>query len=304
DQFGVEAFGMTGPDIDAEVILLSARLWRELGISDHVRLEINNIGSAEDRRHYGDALKTFLQSRAAELDEDSRRRLDSNPLRILDSKHPGTREILQQAPVLADYTNPQSQTHYQQLKTLLSASGISFQENRQLVRGLDYYNNSVFEWITDALGAQGTVCAGGRYDGLVAQLGGKPTPAVGFASGKERLVLLLEELKLLPAEALTGVDLFIAVLDDDLEPKAVQIAETLRNALPHLKLQLNCGGGKYSSQMKKAFNSGARLAVILEAGGEPGSAERVKLRHLDDSAEPLTVPLDELEAQVRKQLGF
>lgn len=304
DQFGIEAFGMTGPDIDAEVILLSARLWRELGINEHVRLEINNIGSAEDRRRFGEALKLFLQSHAADLDEDSRRRLDSNPLRILDSKHPGTREILQAAPVLADYMNPQSETHYQELKSLLSVQGVGFQENSQLVRGLDYYNNTVFEWITDALGAQGTVCAGGRYDGLVAQLGGKSTPAVGFASGKERLVLLLEELNLVPTGAQAGVDLFIAILDDSLVPQGIQLAESLRNALPQLKLQLNCGGGKYSSQMKKAFNCGARLAVILESGGEPGAADRVKLRHLDDSADPLSVPLNELAAQVRQQLGF
>lgn len=303
EQFGVEAFGMAGPDIDAEVILLAARLFQALRLSQQVRLEINNIGSAADRCRYGAELKAFLEQHAAALDEDSQRRLHSNPLRILDSKHPGTREILQRAPVLGEFLNADSQAHYEQLKQLLTEAGVAYVENPRLVRGLDYYNNCVFEWITDALGAQGTVCAGGRYDGLVAQLGGRPTPAVGFASGKERLVLLLEELNLVPSAARGGVDLYLAVLADSLAGEAMQLAEQLRTAMPALRLQLNCGGGKYNSQMKKAFHAGARLALILEPAAEPGAGIRVKLRRLEDSAEAIQVAVSDLPAQIGRMLS-
>ena len=302
DQFGVEAFGMAGPDIDAEVIQLSARLWQTLGIAGSLRLEINNIGSAEDRQRYGQALVAFLQSRAQELDEDSQRRLGSNPLRILDSKDPATREILQQAPLLAEFVSAASNEHYLALQALLRSCGVAFQENPRLVRGLDYYNNTVFEWVTDTLGAQGTVCAGGRYDGLVAQLGGKPTPAVGFASGKERLVLMLQELRCIPASAQRSVDIYL-VMDEGLQAQALSLAETLRQGLPTLKIMTHCGGGKTASQIKKAFNSGARLALILEGGGEPGRIGRVKLRQLDDSAAVSEVDPDKLVETLRQQLG-
>jgi histidyl-tRNA synthetase len=300
-QFGIEAFGMTGPDIDAEVILLSARLWEMLGIADAVTLELNNIGSAADRRNFGGALVSYLLEHLESLDDDSRRRLDSNPLRILDSKHPGTREVLTDAPVLADYLNPDSVERYQHLKALLTAAGVEWVENPQLVRGLDYYNDAVFEWTTRALGAQGTVCAGGRYDTLVAQVGGRPTPAVGFAMGEERLVLLLEELKVVPGEARGGVDLYLAVVGDALTGQALQLAESLRDQMPGLNLQVNCGGGKYNSQLKKAFNSGARVAIVLEhEPGQVAPVSEVKLRKLDDSALSVNVALPELIEKVKE----
>lgn len=302
-QFGIEAFGMTGPDIDAEVILLSAHLWRELGLTEVVTLELNNIGSAEDRKKFGACLADCLRQHAAQLDEDSRRRLDSNPLRILDSKVPDTQALLADAPVLAEFLNQESVEHYQQLKALLGDAGVPYVENPRLVRGLDYYNNAVFEWTTDALGAQGTVCAGGRYDTLVQQLGGRPTPAVGFAMGEERLVLLLEQLAAVPAQYQRGVDAYLAVIGDELLGQALQLAETLRKDLPWLSLQVNCGGGKYNSQMKKAFNSGARIAIVLEPEqGDEGSLNSVRIRSLDDSAQAERIPLEALAGQLQNKL--
>jgi len=290
-QIGVEAYGMAGPDIDAEVILLCARLWQELGLSTHVRLEINNIGTSADRKAYGAALVTYLRSHEAALDEDSRRRLGSNPLRILDSKVPSTQVILEDAPVLADFTSAETREHFDALQALLSAAGVAFTVNPRLVRGLDYYNNMVFEWITSALGAQGTVCAGGRYDGLVAQLGGRGTPAVGFAMGVERLVLLLQESGALPASLNQQLDLYIAVADG-LGGQAMVLAETLRDRLPGLRVQLNCGGGKISNQLKRAFNIGATRALVLETG-EDGLVQ-ARLRHLHDDSAPQLLRCDEV----------
>ncbi|MBT8147204.1 MAG: histidine--tRNA ligase [Gammaproteobacteria bacterium] len=302
-QFGIEAFGMAGPDIDAEVIMLSAMLWQELGVSEAVTLEINNIGSADDRKEFGAALVDYLQEHVESLDADSRRRLNSNPLRILDSKDRNTQAVLANAPVLSDFLNPTSIDHYEGLKELLRDSGIGYVENPRLVRGLDYYNNSVFEWTTDALGAQGTVCAGGRYDNLVQQLGGKPTPAVGFAIGEERLVLLLQELEVIPTEALSGVDVYLAVVGAELTGQGMQLAETLRRQFPKLRLQVNCGGGKYNSQMKKAFNSGARFAIVLELErGQSAPAESVKVRSMDDSAQSVSVALGELVDELGKMV--
>ncbi len=304
-QFGIEAFGMQGPDIDAEVILLSASLWQELGFADSVTLELNNIGSAADRRVFGAALAEFLSSHRDKLDADSRRRLESNPLRILDSKVPETQALLAAAPVLADFLNAESVEHYSELKELLRAGGIVFKENPRLVRGLDYYNNAVFEWTTTALGTQGTVCAGGRYDSLIEQLGGKPTAAVGFAIGEERLVLLLDELGLVPPEARGGVDVYLAVVGDTLTSQALALAESLRAKLPEVKLLVNCGGGKYNSQMKKAFNSGARAAIVLELEkGESGPAREARVRFLDDSAESESVSLELLPGWLREKLTF
>ncbi len=303
-QIGVETYGMAGPDIDAEVILLSARLWRELGLSDHVRLEINNIGTAQDRRAFGDALITFLQQHEKALDEDSRRRLQSNPLRILDSKVPSTQALLLEAPRLADFVSEETRQHYGSLKGLLDANEVTYIENPRLVRGLDYYNNMVFEWITDALGAQGTVCAGGRYDGLVAQLGGKTTPAVGFAMGVERLVLLVQEVGNFPAEAAQMVDVFV-VVGEEMETSALVLAELLREQLPEIRIQLNCGGGKVSNQMKKAYNSGARLALILDGrdSAQVKVAEQpllqVRLRHLGDESVNQMVAVAELPTTLR-----
>jgi len=290
-QIGVEAYGMAGPDIDAEVILLCARLWKELGLAAHVRLEINNIGTSQDRREYGDALIAYLRSHESALDEDSRRRLGSNPLRILDSKVPSTQAILVNAPVLADYTSQETRTHFDSLQSSLRDAGVSFTVNPRLVRGLDYYNNMVFEWITESLGAQGTVCAGGRYDGLVAQLGGRGTPAVGFAMGVERLVLLLQETGSLPGGVGQVLDVFIAV-GDGLGGPAMALAESLRDQFPQMRIQLNCGGGKISNQLKKAFNAGAGLVLVLEAS-EQGPLQ-VRVRRLADDLAPVIFSLEQV----------
>jgi len=301
-QIGVETFGMPGPDIDVEVILLSARLWRELGLATHVRLEINNIGTSQDRRDYGAALVAFLQQHEAALDEDSRRRLQSNPLRILDSKVPATQAILVDAPVLADFVSAETQSHFAGLCALLDSAGISYVVNPRLVRGLDYYNNMVFEWITDTLGAQGTVCAGGRYDGLVAQLGGRATPAVGFAMGVERLVLMLQEVGSLPPEVGRGADVFLAV-GEGMSEAAIGLAERLRTG--GRSVQLNCGGGKVSNQLKRAYNSGARVAVVLESTDEKGvnlPLERVRIRPLGEEATATSVAVAELDAALERLL--
>ena len=287
-QFGVEAFGIAGPDIDAEVIQLSASLWQDLQLDEYLTLEINNIGSAEDRKRYAAALTAFLVSHAEELDDDARNRMHSNPMRVLDSKNPAVQAAMQGAPALTDYVSDESVVHYVELKNLLSQVGIEFIENPRLVRGLDYYNNCVFEWTTDSLGAQGTVCGGGRYDGLVEQLGGKPTVAAGFAMGVERLVLMLDSLEKIPEQVASVIDVYMVVDGSQLAGPAQLLAKQLRERFPELGLIAHCGGGKVSNQMKRAFNSGARLAIVLEA--ESGqSLETVKIRHLDDSAETISV---------------
>ncbi|MEM0911426.1 MAG: histidine--tRNA ligase [Pseudomonadota bacterium] len=260
-QFGIEAYGFAGPDIDAEVILVSARLWREIGILEHVTLKLNSLGSVEDRKRYRTALVAYFEQHKDALDEDSLRRLATNPLRILDSKNPRVQALFTDAPVLTEFLCAESLIHYEQLQTILSEAGIKFRLNPNLVRGLDYYNNTVFEWTTDLLGAQSTVCAGGRYDGLVEQLGGKASPAVGFALGMERLVLLLTELQKVPAN--NAADVYITCLGQDAQLAAIKIAEALRTAMPYLKVLLHCGGGNFKKQMKKADASGARYAVVI-----------------------------------------
>ena len=262
-QIGVECFGMAGPDIDAELLILTARLWSALGLSDHARLEINSIGTSDSRKVYRQALVAYLEQYQGKLDDDSKRRLTTNPLRILDSKDPATREILQGAPSLDDYLDDESRQHFEQLKAMLDAAGVAYTVNPALVRGLDYYGKTVFEWITDSLGAQGTICAGGRYDGLVEQLGGKPTVAVGFAMGLERLILLLETLELVPGHVNNQADIYVTAMGDQAVAPAMALAETLRNELPGRIVVSHCGGGSFKSQMKKADRSGARFAVIL-----------------------------------------
>lgn len=262
-QIGVECFGMAGPDIDAELLILTARLWSALGLSDHARLEINSIGTSDSRKVYRQALVAYLEQYQDKLDDDSKRRLTTNPLRILDSKDPATREILQGAPSLDDYLDDESRQHFEQLKAMLDAAGVAYTVNPALVRGLDYYGKTVFEWITDSLGAQGTICAGGRYDGLVEQLGGKPTVAVGFAMGLERLILLLETLELIPEHVNNQADVYVTAMGDQAVAPAMALAETLRNELPGRIVVSHCGGGSFKSQMKKADRSGARFAVIL-----------------------------------------
>ncbi|WP_404397229.1 histidine--tRNA ligase [Idiomarina loihiensis] len=284
-QFGIETFGLESADADAEVILLSARLWREFGLSDQVELQLNSLGSNEARANYRDALKAYLSDYESELDEDSKRRLESNPLRILDSKDEKTQKILEGAPSLSEYWDTESKEHFEQLTARLEAAGISYTLNERLVRGLDYYNRTVFEWVTTALGAQGTVCAGGRYDGLVEQLGGKATPAVGFAMGMERLVLLLQEQgKLTPRRV---VDAYLMPLGDEAELNAPRIAEQLRNELPELRLVSHCGGGSMKKQMKKADKSGAQVALII--GADEIDQQQVTVKPLRTAEEQQTL---------------
>ncbi|WP_404363111.1 histidine--tRNA ligase [Marinobacter sp.] len=262
-QIGVECFGMTGPDIDAELLIMTARLWKALGLTEHTRLELNTIGTPAARRQFREALVAYLSDYRSELDGDSQRRLESNPLRILDSKNPDTQKILDNAPRLDDFLDDESREHFEGLAQLLDAAGVAYTVNPRLVRGLDYYGRTVFEWITDSLGAQGTICAGGRYDGLVEQLGGKPTPAVGFAMGMERLILLLETLQLVPDHVDGGADVYVTAMGEGAMITAFGLSERLRNELPGCRVVTHCGGGSFKSQMKKADRSGARFAVIL-----------------------------------------
>lgn len=271
-QIGVEVFNIDGPDIDAELIVLTWRLWGLLGIREAVKLELNSLGTSAARAVYREALVEFLTAHADQLDEDSRRRMASNPLRVLDSKSPETQAVLVNAPKLADYLDEESQVHFDGLKARLDAAGVPYVINPKLVRGLDYYSKTVFEWVTDQLGSQGTVCAGGRYDGLVEQMGGKPTPGVGFAMGIERLVLLLETLGKVPAEIARTVDIYLCAFGEPAELAALALSERLRDQLPGLRLQVNAGAGSFKSQFKKADKSGALYALIL---GEDELAQQV-----------------------------
>ncbi|WP_439886152.1 histidine--tRNA ligase [Pseudomonas sp. MBLB4123] len=271
-QIGVEVFNLPGPDIDAELIALTWRLWQALGLADAVSLQLNSLGSSEARAAYREALVAYLKERYELLDEDSQRRLTSNPLRILDSKNAQTQALLADAPTLHDYLDEESRAHFDGLKARLDAVGIRYEINPRLVRGLDYYGRTVFEWVTDKLGAQGTVCAGGRYDGLVSQFGGKPTPGVGFAMGVERLVLLLETLQLLPAELSPAPHVYLCAFGEPAELAALALAERLRDQLPGLRLQVNAGAGSFKSQLKKADKSGALYALVL---GEDELARQV-----------------------------
>ncbi|MCH2454667.1 MULTISPECIES: histidine--tRNA ligase [unclassified Idiomarina] len=285
-QFGIETFGIDSADADAEVILLSARLWQAFGIADQVELQLNSLGSNEARANYRDALRSYLSDYASELDEDSQRRLETNPLRILDSKDANTQKLLENAPKLSDYWDDESREHFKQLTMRLENAGVKYTLNERLVRGLDYYNRTVFEWVTTALGAQGTVCAGGRYDGLVEQLGGKATPAVGFAMGMERLVLLLQEQnKLTPRRT---VDAYLMPLGEEAELNAPRIAEQLRNELPDLRLVTHCGGGAMKKQMKKADKSGAEVALIIGADEIAQQQVTVKPLRTDEQQETLS----------------
>ena len=259
-QMGAEAFGMVGPDVDAELLALGSACWARLGIEDRVRLELNTLGSADDRLRYREALTDYLGKYLAELDADSQRRLSSNPLRILDTKVERTREILEQAPDLADYVSSGAREHFDGLIAHLEALGIDYVLNHRLVRGLDYYNYTVFEWVTDALGAQGTICAGGRYDGLVEQLGGRPTPGAGFALGLERVLMLFEQRNLPTRPA---ADVYWCVMDSSQHAHSLQQADRLRAALPELRIRVHSGGGKLKNQLKKADHSGATWAVIV-----------------------------------------
>ncbi len=296
-QIGVEAFGMQGPDIDAEMILMTARLWQKLGLTD-LRLEINSLGSAEARGVYRDKLVEYFSAHQDQLDEDSQRRLTRNPLRILDSKNPDMQAVISQAPEFAEYLDQESADHFAQLLGLLDTAGIDYTVNPRLVRGLDYYCKTVFEWITDSLGAQGTVCAGGRYDGMVEHFGGKPTPAVGFAMGLERLIAMLEEADIaLPDSA---PDVYLMCMQAQDMNTAMQIAENLRNDIPGLRVLQHCGAGSFKSQIKKADKSGATLALLL------GETERqnnsISIKHLREQQDQIEIPQTDLSSYLKKAL--
>ncbi len=261
-QIGAEVFGLPGPDIDAELILMTARMWRDLGLAGGVELQLNSLGTAEARNAYRERLVTYLSDHHARLDEDSRRRLQSNPLRILDSKNPEMQEIIAGAPLLLDHLDGESQEHFDRLRSVLDEAGLAYTLNPRLVRGLDYYGRTVFEWVTTELGAQGTVCAGGRYDGLVEHLGGRATPGVGFAMGLERLVALLESGG--QARPVHGdPHAYLVLVGERAERAGMQLAERLRDAVAGLRLLTHCGGGGFKAQLKRADRSGAELALLL-----------------------------------------
>jgi len=279
-QIGVETYGMSGPDIDAELILLSARLWKELGLKD-IRLELNTLGSSASRKAYREILVEYLSQHSDVLDEDSQRRLKTNPMRILDSKNPQMQAMIDAAPSLMDYLDEESSLHFKQLTSILDEAGVNYSINTRLVRGLC---KTVFEWVTDALGAQGTICAGGRYDGLVEQLGGRETPAAGFAMGIERILSLLEDSG---RQMVNSVDVFVILQGDKAQLEGLPMVESIRNELPQLTIQTNCGGGSFKSQMKKADKSAARVALIL--GENEITSQSVGIKYLREKAEQKSV---------------
>jgi histidyl-tRNA synthetase len=297
NQVDVEAVGLPGPDVDAELIALSARLWRRLGI-ERLRLEINSLGTPESRRAYREKLTGYFRAHESVLDADSRRRLEGNPLRILDSKNPEMREVIAGAPLLPDHLDPESREHFEALCASLHAIGIPFRLNPRLVRGLDYYTRTVFEWITDALGAQDAVCSGGRYDGLIAQLGGAPTPGVGFAMGMERVVDLLVQTGQVPAAR--AADVYVVVSGARATAAGVALVERLREELPARRFDLNLGGGNFKAQFRRADRSGAALAVIL--GDEELSRGVAAVKPLRSEAGQSECPLPELAAAIEAAL--
>lgn len=296
-QFGVEVFGLNGPDVDAELIMMTARLWRKLGIHEHVRLELNSIGSLEARANYREALVEFLMQHEAILDEDCKRRMHTNPLRVLDTKNPDIQAVLSDAPKLSAYLDEESKQHFAGLCELLDAAGIQYTVNEKLVRGLDYYNRTVFEWITDSLGAQGTVCGGGRYDGLVEQLGGKATPAVGFAMGVERLVLLMETLAL--DETRPAVDVYMVTAGEGTLVAGMKLAETLREQVPGLRVMTHFGGGNFKKQFKRADKVGASVALVL--GEDEVANNQVTFKDLK-GGEQLTISQDEVADKLAQRV--
>lgn len=299
-QIGAEVFGLDGPDVDAEILVMLARLWRQLGLEEHISLQLNSLGSAENRLAYREQLVAYLKRDITLLDDDSRRRLETNPLRILDSKNGATQALLNDAPRLADFIDDASKTHFQQLCALLDSAGVTYAVNPRLVRGLDYYGKTVFEWVTNALGAQGTVCAGGRYDGLVEQLGGKPTPAVGFGLGKERLVLLLDAAGVVPDSVDRHLDAYLVAVGDVAE-SALKSSEILRNICPEMRLQNHCGGGSFKSQMKKADRSGADVVVII--GEDEAAAGAVTIKYLREARPQETLAVEAAAYQLGEYFG-
>ena len=297
-QAGVEVFGIATPEIDAELIILTARLWKALGIDQHVSLQLNSIGSLEARANYRSALVAFLENHQDLMSEEEKERLVKNPLRILDTKNQALQDVLDGAPKLLDYLDDESREHFAQLCGLLDTVGIQYEINPKLVRGLDYYNKTVFEWVTSALGAQGTVCGGGRYDGLVEQLGGRATSGVGFAMGLERLVLLVQEVnKSIPVKS--AVDIYVVYQGEGTTLAAFQLAEKLRSELPHLSTMLHCSGGNFKKQFKRADKSGATLALVL--GESEVQNNQVVVKHLLGAAEQQTIDVFNLIEHVKAQ---
>ena len=295
-QFGAEVYGLDGPDVDAELIIMTARLWRQLGLQDAVTLQLNTLGSSAARAAYRTDLVTFLQVNMNLLDTDSQRRVFTNPLRVLDSKDSNTQALLDGAPDFYGYLDDESRVHFQRLRELLDAADISYEINPRLVRGLDYYCKTVFEWVTDKLGAQGTVCGGGRYDGMIEQLGGKSTPAVGWAMGVERMILLLQEMQQEPAGLGQQADVYLAHMGDAASLRTMQLAEQLRSDIAGLRLLWHCGGGSLKNQMKRADRCGAKLVLIM---GEDELAQgQIQLRPLQGQGEQQSISLDQVSAYV------
>ncbi len=298
-QIGVEVFGFEGPDIDAELLIMTARMWKSLGLSG-LSLQLNSLGTSAARASFRDDLVAYLGQHIEQLDDDSRRRLQTNPLRILDSKNPQVQAVLDAAPALSDYIDEDSRQHFNSLCALLDAAGVAYQVNPRLVRGLDYYGRTVFEWVSDQLGAQGTVCAGGRYDALVEYLGGRATPAVGFAIGMERLLALLETQGVSLPD--TSPHLYIVVMGEAAQQQGLLLAERLRDALPALRLITHCGGGSFKAQFRKADRCGARYALIL--GDEEVQKREVGLKPLREERDQQKIPFDQLEARIAGLFGW
>jgi len=298
-QFGVEAFGMEGPDIDAEMIFMTARMWKALGLKG-AELQINSLGTLASRAAYREALVDYFRGCLSSLDEDSRRRLDGNPLRILDSKNPHMQAVIDGAPALPDYLDADSRAHFNALRDLLNDAGIDYAVNPRLVRGLDYYGKTVFEWVTDRLGAQGTICAGGRYDGLVEYLGGRATPAVGFALGLERLIALLEAQGIAPPDG--NPHAYLVLSGDQGVRRGMVFAEELRRALPGLRLQTNCGGGGFKSQFRRADKSGAGIALVI--GDDEAERGQVTLKRLRGESVQETLSQADAAGRLGKLLWF
>ena len=289
-QMGAEVFGLNGPDVDVELIEMTAELWRELGIDQGVTLQLNTLGQSDERQAFRGQLVEFLNAIREQLDEDSQRRIDTNPLRVLDSKDPNTQALLADAPRLSQFLGAESQAHFEQLQAGLTDAGIAFELNERLVRGLDYYNRTVFEWVTPHLGAQGTICGGGRYDGLVEQLGGKATPGVGFALGVERVLLLIEALEQIPADLGRDADVYMMAASESAEPRIRQMARTLRQQRPGLRVAVHHGAGSFKARMKKADRSGAEMLVLL--GEDELDQNTVTLKPMRGQGEQMTVSQD------------
>jgi len=295
-QFGAEVYGIDGPDVDAELIIMTARLWRALGLQDAVTLQLNTLGSSAARAAYKTDLVAFLKINMAKLDADSQRRVTTNPMRVLDSKDANTQAVLDGAPDFYSYLDDESRVHFERLRELLDAAGITYVVNPRLVRGLDYYCKTVFEWVTDKLGAQGTVCGGGRYDGMIEQLGGKPTPAVGWAMGVERMILLLQEMQQEPAGLGQQADVYLAHMGDAASLRTMQLAEQLRTDISGLRLLWHCGGGSLKNQMKKADRCGAKLVLIM--GADELAQGQIQIKPLQGQGQQKSIFLDQVSAHV------